>query len=160
MELHLEGHTLVVLTIHLNQSPMPSPLEQILSWYMVEVCSQKWSLSMQDRKYTGRWKYLVQNGSMSSFILPRATGSQELPTILNSAGNAFLLASDAEVSGFVIENAGGYGIYASGTTNGYLSNIEILNSGGGIRLDGVDGEFILDDITIDESTGTCSLNSE
>ncbi|MAT14456.1 MAG: hypothetical protein CMJ46_04215 [Planctomyces sp.] len=98
--------------------------------------------------------YLVENGTMSSFLLPRATSSQELPTLLNSSGNAFTLSNNSEIGGFRVNGASGFGVYANGTTNGTLRDIEIFNSGGGIGLNNVSGDFILDDILVEGASGS------
>ncbi|WP_197440604.1 inverse autotransporter beta domain-containing protein [Polystyrenella longa] len=117
------------------------------------VLSETVTVATGQRIYGEGGTYLMQNGTLSSYFLPTATSSSELPTLTNSVGNAFELKSNAEIAGFVVDGAGGYGIYANGSTNGYASNIDIQNSGGGIGLDNVAGTFVFDDITIEGSTG-------
>lgn len=98
--------------------------------------------------------YLFDNGQFSNVLLPNATTNDGLPILYGSGGNGFTLGSDSEVAGFIIDGSSGYGLYANGTTNGYVNQVQIMDSlGGGIGLEDVSGEFLFSDIQIDDASG-------
>lgn len=90
--------------------------------------------------------------------LPSTTGATNRaangPRIANSLGTAITMANNSVVSGFVIENAGGNGIVASGVDNARIIDISVRGAqGSGLVLDGATNTTIEGDIEIENVTG-------
>ncbi len=96
--------------------------------------------------------HYVNVAEFGSMLLPGATGGVDRPVIRGTAGDAVTLASDSELSGFVIEDAGGYGVVGRGVQNVLVSALDVRNSGlSGIFLQDVSGDATLRNVAVRNS---------
>ncbi len=107
---------------------------------------------------------LVENrlnlGGVGNLILPSSptflASGQTLarPTLLNSTGNGINLATDSQVSGFIINNSVGHGIFSNGASNTIINDVFITGAGGsGLRLINTAGDTAIRNTIIQNSTG-------
>ena len=81
------------------------------------------------------------SSTRGTFLLPRATTGSQLPTIADALGRAIVLASNTEVSGFVISNSARTSTYGRDISNINVNRNEISGSDrSAIRLIDVSGK--------------------
>ncbi|QDT31482.1 hypothetical protein Mal48_07160 [Thalassoglobus polymorphus] len=117
--------------------------------------------------------YSIATEGYGTISLPRATVGTDLPTIINSPGDTFTMASGSTLAGFNISSANGNaivadgiddfhisdiiidgttgdGIYVNGSTAGEISRVSILNAGGnGLHIVDIDDILNLEDIEVE-----------
>ena len=85
-------------------------------------------------------QYYVQVPQLGALLLPHGASSGSFPTINGSPGDAVVLASNSEFSGFRITNAVGNGIVGNGVQNVVLNNLLVDHAGqDGILLQNIPG---------------------
>jgi len=101
-------------------------------------------------------QYFIQVPQLGIVQLPHA-GSGGFPLINGSLGDAVVLASNSQLSGFSITNAAGNGVVGNGVQNVVLSNLSIDHAGqSGILLanvPGTAGPISLTNVGVSNSSG-------
>ena len=88
-------------------------------------------------------------------LLPTVNSSTTRPTLLGVSGTAVTLASNSELSGFVIDSPTGYGIVGNSVENFAVRNVDLLNAGlDGVYLQDVDGDNTFYNLAISGVVGT------
>jgi hypothetical protein len=110
--------------------------------------------------------HTVNTVQAGTILLPPPTGGSALPIINNSPGDAVTLASNNEVSGFVINNPTGSAIAGTGITgtaninnnqlNGGANGINIQNSGANVTVSNTPIVGAATGINLVNNTGTFS----
>jgi hypothetical protein len=102
-------------------------------------------------------QYYVQVPQLGTVQLPHGPSSGGFPTINGSVGDAVVLASNSEFSGFRITNSTGNGIVGNGVQNVVLNNLVVDHSGqDGILLQnipGTPGSISLSSVVVSNSGG-------
>jgi hypothetical protein len=98
-------------------------------------------------------QHFVSIPQFGSLLLPQGSGS--LPVLANAAGDAVVLASNSQFSGFAITNPGGNGIVGTGVQNVLMSNIGIDHAGGnGILLTNAAGPITIMNAAVSNAGGS------
>jgi len=97
--------------------------------------------------------HVVQVAGYGSLALPSTGSGGDRPTISNSDGNAVVLASDSEVSGFTILNPKGSGIVANNVDQAISRHMEIVGAKtNGLRIEN-SSHVLLEDISVESAGG-------
>jgi hypothetical protein len=87
-----------------------------------------------------------------SLLLPQGAGN--LPVLANAAGDAVILASNSQFSGFAITHPGGNGIIGTNVQNVLMSNVGVDHAGGsGILLAGATGPITIANAAVSNAGG-------
>jgi hypothetical protein len=106
--------------------------DSVLSGADANIVLQDGQILLGDGAGVEHW---IRTSEFERFLLPRASAGANLPTLLNTNGNAITLASNTTVGGFRIETPTGSGLFADGITNAAVRDLEIVDAGGnGIDL--------------------------
>jgi hypothetical protein len=99
-------------------------------------------------------QYYVQVPHLGAVLLPHGPSSGGFPTINGSPGDAVVLASNSEFSGFSITNAAGNGIAGNGVQNVVLKNISVDHAGqDGMLLQNIPGSISVSNALVTNSAG-------
>lgn len=97
----------------------------------------------------------VEVESFGSVFLPHATDGSDRPTLQSAAGNALTLASNTQVSGFVIDSPVGNGIVGNNVHDVLVSNTDVITPGArGILLEDATGSIGFEDVSISDAGST------
>ena len=99
--------------------------------------------------------HLISYGEYGDFLLPTATGGTLLPTLQGVPGTAVMLASNATLSGFVVDNPSGHGIVGNTVENVTVTNVDVRNATqDGILLQQLSGSNVFTNVNISAAAGS------
>lgn len=99
-------------------------------------------------------QYYVQAPELGQVVLPHGSTAGVSPILNGATGDAIVLASGSEVSGFRISNVGGHGITAANVQDALLTQLTIDQTGGdGLHFVNTSGTFGLSNVAIANTAG-------
>ncbi|NLY01433.1 MAG: right-handed parallel beta-helix repeat-containing protein [Rhodopirellula sp.] len=98
--------------------------------------------------------HYVDIAGFGRLLLPGASAGVDRPAIVGVASDAVTLASGSEFSGFLVDDAAGYGIVGRGVQDVAVSDVEVRNTGlDGILIENSSGDATLNRIAVSDTTG-------
>lgn len=112
------------------------------------------TLQPGDTIYGAGVNHVINVSRFGSLLLPDGANSGLARPTITAAGNGVVLANNSQLSGFVINAPGGYGITGTNVTNASVDHVDIMNANSdGIFLSGSSSGVSFSNMLIQDAGG-------
>ena len=100
-------------------------------------------------------EHMITYGEYGSYLLPTATDGTLRPTLQGAPGTAVTLASNATLSGFVVDSPSGHGMMGNAVENVTVTNVDVVDATqDGIFLQHLSGSNTFANVNISGAAGS------